>query len=248
MLIDLHNAKVFIDGRAILENVHFAVNEADFVYIIGRVGSGKSTLLKMLYGELESKGDRLNVLNCDLKKAGSKAVQALRRQLGVVFQESLFLAHKDVEYNLDFVLRATEWKDPKARRNRIIEVLEQVGMGDKRRRYPHELSGGERQRIGIARALLNRPKLILADEPTGNLDQETGTQIMDLLRTLNAGGTAVVMVTHNTDFLSRYPGRVIRCADGRLQDVSTQYAAFPAEDAPATAPLNNNSIDHLTQE
>lgn len=228
MLIDLHNAKVFIDGRAILENVHLAVNESDFVYVIGRVGSGKSSLLKMLYGELESKGERLNVLDCDLKKAGAKAVQALRRQLGIVFQESLFLAHKNVEYNLDFVLRATEWKDAKARRNRIVEVLEQVGMADKRRRYPHELSGGERQRIGIARALLNHPKLILADEPTGNLDQETGTQIMELLRKLNAAGTAVVMVTHNQSFLSRYPGKVIQCANSRLQDVSAEYAARQA--------------------
>lgn len=236
MLIDLHNAKVFIDGRAILENVHLAVNESDFVYVIGRVGSGKSSLLKMLYGELESKGERLNVLDCDLKKAGAKAVQALRRQLGIVFQESLFLAHKNVEYNLDFVLRATEWKDDKARRNRIVEVLEQVGMADKRRRYPHELSGGERQRIGIARALLNHPKLILADEPTGNLDQETGTQIMELLRQLNAAGTAVVMVTHNQSFLSRYPGKVIQCANSRLQDVSAEYAARQAVVPPVLDP------------
>jgi cell division ATP-binding protein ftsE len=236
MLIDLHNAKVFIDGRAILENVHFAVNESDFVYVIGRVGSGKSSLLKMLYGELESKGERLNVLDCDLKKAGAKAVQALRRQLGIVFQESLFLAHKNVEYNLDFVLRATEWKDAKARRNRIVEVLEQVGMADKRRRYPHELSGGERQRIGIARALLNHPKLILADEPTGNLDQETGTQIMELLRKLNAAGTAVVMVTHNQSFLSRYPGKVIQCTNSRLQDVSAEYAARQAVVPPVLDP------------
>ena len=236
MLIDLHNAKVFIDGRAILENVHLAVNESDFVYVIGRVGSGKSSLLKMLYGELESKGERLNVLDCDLKKAGAKAVQALRRQLGIVFQESLFLAHKNVEYNLDFVLRATEWKDAKARRNRIVEVLEQVGMADKRRRYPHELSGGERQRIGIARALLNHPKLILADEPTGNLDQETGTQIMELLRKLNAAGTAVVMVTHNQSCLSRYPGKVIQCANSRLQDVSAEYAARQAVVPPVLDP------------
>lgn len=236
MLIDLHNAKVFIDGRAILENVHLAVNESDFVYVIGRVGSGKSSLLKMLYGELESKGERLNVLDCDLKKAGAKAVQALRRQLGIVFQESLFLAHKNVEYNLDFVLRATEWKDAKTRRNRIVEVLEQVGMADKRRRYPHELSGGERQRIGIARALLNHPKLILADEPTGNLDQETGTQIMELLRKLNAAGTAVVMVTHNQSFLSRYPGKVIQCANSRLQDISAEYAARQAVVPPVLDP------------
>lgn len=236
MLIDLHNAKVFIDGRAILENVHLAVNESDFVYVIGRVGSGKSSLLKMLYGELESKGERLNVLDCDLKKAGAKAVQALRRQLGIVFQESLFLAHKNVEYNLDFVLRATEWKDAKARRNRIVEVLEQVGMADKRRRYPHELSGGERQRIGIARALLNHPKLILADEPTGNLDQETGTQIMELLRKLNSAGTAVVMVTHNQSFLSRYPGKVIQCANSQLQDVSAEYAARQAVVPPVLDP------------
>ena len=236
MLIDLHNAKVFIDGRAILENVHLAVNESDFVYVIGRVGSGKSSLLKMLYGELESKGERLNVLDCDLKKAGAKAVQALRRQLGIVFQESLFLAHKNVEYNLDFVLRATEWKDAKTRRNRIVEVLEQVGMADKRRRYPHELSGGERQRIGIARALLNHPKLILADEPTGNLDQETGTQIMELLRKLNAAGTAVVMVTHNQSFLSRYPGKVIQCANSRLLDVTAEYTARQAVVPPVLDP------------
>lgn len=236
MLIDLHNAKVFIDGRAILENVHLAVNESDFVYVIGRVGSGKSSLLKMLYGELESKGERLNVLDCNLKKAGAKAVQALRRQLGIVFQESLFLAHKNVEYNLDFVLRATEWKDAKARRNRIVEVLEQVGMADKRRSYPHKLSGGERQRIGIARALLNHPKLILADEPTGNLDQETGTQIMELLRKLNAAGTAVVMVTHNQSFLSRYPGKVIQCANSRLQDVSAEYATRQAVVPPVLDP------------
>ena len=200
MLIDLHNAKVFIDGRAILENVHLAVNESDFVYVIGRVGSGKSSLLKMLYGELESKGERLNVLDCDLKKAGAKAVQALRRQLGIVFQESLFLAHKNVEYNLDFVLRATEWKDAKAR------------------------------------ALLNKPALILADEPTGNLDQETGTQIMELLRKLNAAGTAVVMVTHNQSFLSRYPGKVIQCANSRLQDVSAEYATRQAVVPPVLDP------------
>ena len=227
MLIDLHNAKVFIDGRTILDNVHLCVNESDFVYVVGRVGSGKSTLLKMLYGELESKGERLNVLGCDLKKARAKAVQALRRQLGIVFQESLFLAHKDVEYNLDFALRATEWKDAKERRKRIVEVLEQVGMAHKRRRYPHELSGGERQRVGIARALLNHPKLILADEPTGNLDLETGTQIMELLRALNTAGTAVVMVTHNAGFLTRYPGRVIQCAEGKITDISAQYNIDP---------------------
>ena len=150
------------------------------------------------------------------------------------FKKAFSSPTKNVEYNLDFVLRATEWKDAKARRNRIVEVLEQVGMADKRRRYPHELSGGERQRIGIARALLNHPKLILADEPTGNLDQETGTQIMELLRKLNAAGTAVVMVTHNQSFLSRYPGKVIQCANSRLQDVSAEYAARQAVVPPGT--------------
>lgn len=220
MLIEISKAKVFIDGETILEDIDFNVDEAEFVYVVGRVGSGKSTLLKMLYGELECRGETIRVLECDPSESSPERIQALRRQMGIVFQESMFLPNKNVERNLDFVLRATGWKESSARHIRIDQVLEQVGMADKRRRFPHELSGGERQRIAIARALLNRPRLILADEPTGNLDRETGMQIMQLLRALNDQGTAVVMVTHNAEFLRLFPGRVMQCADKHLHSVS----------------------------
>ncbi|MBR1932273.1 MAG: ATP-binding cassette domain-containing protein [Prevotella sp.] len=224
MLIDYKNAKIIqTDGEAILTDVNFHVDEGEFVYIIGRVGSGKSSLLKTIYKELDiEEADEATVLDTDLKSIRRKQIPALRRQMGIVFQDFQLLSNRTVYKNLRFVLRATGWEKDKVDA-RIDEVLTLVGMKDKMLRMPHELSGGEQQRIAIARALLNHPKLIVADEPTGNLDAETAAGIMDLLREISQTGTAVIMSTHNMPLLDQYPGIVYRCFKGHLEEVTGDY-------------------------
>ena len=207
MYIELSNATIALEDKEILKNVDFNVSAGEFVYIIGKVGSGKSSLMKTLYGELPVEADNAKVLNVDLCQLKPKHIPSLRKQLGIVFQD----------------FRATDWNDKQERDNRIKEVLQEVGMQDKFQSYPHELSGGEQQRIAIARALLNRPKLILADEPTGNLDYETGKQIIQLLRSVCERNTAVVMITHNLALLQSYPGVVYRCKEGEVEDVTQEY-------------------------
>ncbi|MDO5075030.1 MAG: ATP-binding cassette domain-containing protein [Bacteroidales bacterium] len=223
MLIDFQNLNIIIQERTILSKVYFTLSQGEFVYIIGRVGSGKSSLLKTIYAEQYFEGDKAIVLEQDLTRLRTKHIPALRRQMGMVFQDFALLPHMTVEKNLDFVLRATDWKDKEERQQRIDEVLEQVEMLDKKFSFPHELSGGEQQRIAIARALLNRPQIILADEPTGNLDHETSDRIMQLLRSLTDQGTAVVMVTHNLSYLRNYPGVVYRCHEGTLREASQEF-------------------------
>jgi cell division transport system ATP-binding protein len=203
--------------------VNFHVSAGEFVYIIGKVGSGKSSLMKTLYGELPIKADEAEILDVNLKKLKRKNLPALRKQLGIVFQDFQLLSDRTVHKNLDFVLRATGWRKRSERKARIQEVLDLVGMQDKENRYPHELSGGEQQRIAIARALLNKPRLILADEPTGNLDFETGKQIINLLRSICEKDTAVVMITHNLALLQSYPGIVYRCQDASMAEVTKEY-------------------------
>lgn len=219
MLIDIKGIDISINDRKILEDVHFRVDQNEFVYVIGRVGSGKSSLLKMLYAELDFEGGEARVLDTDLSKLRTKHIPELRRQLGIVFQDFALLQHHTVAQNLDFVLRATGWKKRRDREQRIDEVLEQVEMTDRKNHYPHELSGGEQQRIAIARALLNKPRIILADEPTGNLDSETGERIVRLLQSLTEQGTAVVMVTHNRQYISCFPGIVYHCSNGRISEI-----------------------------
>lgn len=223
MLIDLHGIHISIDQQPILTNVNFRVDNSEFIYIIGRVGSGKSSLLKTLYGEQICEGESALALDFDLRRLRTKHLPELRRQMGMVFQDFALLPHYTATENLDFVLRATGWKDKKERGERIAAVLEQVEMSHCPHRFPHELSGGEQQRVAIARALLNRPRLILADEPTGNLDHETGQRIVQLLHTLTHQGTAVVMVTHNQQYLKDFPGIVYRCADGKLQEATAEF-------------------------
>lgn len=225
MLIDFKHLNIIINERTILEDVCFTLDEGEFVYIIGRVGSGKSSLLKTIYAEQYFEGETALVLGQDLNDLRTKHIPALRRQLGMVFQDFALLPHMTVEQNLDFVLRATDWKEKDKRKERIEQVLEQVEMIEKKHSFPHELSGGEQQRIAIARALLNQPQIILADEPTGNLDHETSDRIMQLLRSLTEQGTAVVMVTHNLSYLREYPGVVYRCHEGMLSEVTQEYAA-----------------------
>lgn len=225
MLIEYKNATICQkDGIKVLNNVDFHVDSGEFIYIIGKVGSGKSTLLKTIYAELDiDEADTAQVLDDDMLTLKRKQIPALRRQMGIVFQDFQLLSDRTVYKNLRFVLKATGWKDNKEIDERIEKVLGDVDLQDKKDKMPHELSGGEQQRIAIARAILNSPKLIVADEPTGNLDPETADGIMQLLRQISQTGTAVIMNTHNMPLLDKYPGIVYHCHEGRLEEVTGDY-------------------------
>lgn len=212
-IIDYKNVEVLRKELLVLKNVNFQLEEGQFVYLIGRVGSGKSSLMKTMYAEVPIEMGEARIFDNDLSAIRRKDVPMLRRQIGVVFQDFQLLSDRSVYDNLLFVLKATGWKNKTDIDERINEVLSEVGMEHKSYKMPHELSGGEQQRIAIARALLNRPKLILADEPTGNLDQETGHQIMSLLHRICAEGTAVIMATHNIQLTEDFPARVVKCED-----------------------------------
>lgn len=248
MLIDYKKANIYQkDGILVLEGVDFHVNEGEFIYIIGRVGAGKSTLLKTLYFELDvDEAETAIVLNHDLKTLKSKYIPALRRQMGIIFQDFQLLSDRTVHDNLEFVLKATGWKKKDEREARIKEVLEDVEMIDFIDRFPHELSGGEQQRIAIARAVLNHPKIIIADEPTGNLDPETATHIIELLKQISQTGTAIVMTTHNIPLLDQYPGIVYRCKDKKLEDITNNYNQL-ASDIDANEPDEPISMKYATR-
>lgn len=212
-IIDYKNVEVLRKELLVLKNVNFQLEEGQFVYLIGRVGSGKSSLMKTMYAEVPIEMGEARIFDYDLSAIRRKDVPMLRRQIGVAFQDFQLLSDRSVYDNLLFVLKATGWKNKTDIDERINEVLSEVGMEHKSYKMPHELSGGEQQRIAIARALLNRPKLILADEPTGNLDQETGHQIMSLLHRICAEGMAVIMATHNIQLTEDFPARVVKCED-----------------------------------
>ena len=223
MLIQLKDTNICQKDKTVLENIEFHVDENEFVYIIGKVGSGKSSLLKTLYGELPLASGSGEILGFDLRKLKRKHIPDLRKQLGIIFQDFQLLADHTVRENLDFVLRATGWKRKAERSQRIDEVLNLVELPEKIDKYPHELSGGEQQRISIARALLNTPRIILADEPTGNLDQETGKKIVSILKQICEQGTSVIMITHNLNLLQQFPGIVYRCEDKQMSEVTSGY-------------------------
>ena len=217
-VVEYKNVDIQIDSKIILENVTFTLGEGEFAYIVGTVGSGKSTLLKTIYGEVDiDDGDALVFDKYDLFDISNKELQELRRNIGIVFQDFQLLTDRSVHDNLDFVLRCTGWKDKVAREMRIQEVLHLVDLPQKGYKRPHELSGGEQQRVVIARAILNRPALLLADEPTGNLDNATGDYIMNLLHTISREeNMAVLMITHNEQWLRDYPATIYRCADRKI--------------------------------
>lgn len=226
MLIDYKKVSIYQADKCVLKEIYFHVDEGEFTYLIGKVGSGKSSLLKTLYCELdlvEGETEKAEILGRDLKTIKRKEIPALRKELGIIFQDFQLLHDRTVRKNFEFVLKATGWKDKKARNKRIEEVLNEVGMIEKIDKLPHELSGGEQQRIAIARALLNNPKIIIADEPTGNLDPETASNIVSLLKEITQQGTAVVMTTHNIPMLDKFPGIVYRCKDGELREVTKEY-------------------------
>lgn len=226
MLIDYQKVNIYQQDRLILKNVNFHADEGEFIYIIGKVGSGKSSLLKTMYCELDievEKTEKAEALGRDLKNIKRKEVPALRKEMGIIFQDFQLLHDRSVFENLRFVLRATGWKKKEEITRRIDEVLNAVGMIDKKDSMPHELSGGEQQRVAIARALLNRPKMIIADEPTGNLDPETATNIVKLLKDITTKGTAVVMSTHNISMLDRFRGIVYKCENNIISDITKEY-------------------------
>ena len=225
MLINYKNANIYHkDGDTVLRGVDFHVEEGEFIYLIGRVGSGKSSLLKTIYCEMDiDEADEATVLEYNLLTIKRRQVQDLRKKMGIIFQDLQLLSDRSVYQNLRFVLKAPGWRDKERINTRIDEVLAQVGMIDMRDRMPHELSGGEQQRISIARALLNSPELIVADEPTANLDYETADTIIQLLREISLKGTAVIVTTHNRSLLDKYPGIVYRCNDQKLEEVTNDY-------------------------
>ncbi|MEA4916039.1 cell division ATP-binding protein FtsE [Proteiniphilum sp.] len=218
-LVNYSNVQLNREENIILRNVNLTVKRGDFLYIIGKVGSGKSTLMKSMYAELPIEEGYAQVFDYELAGIKRRLIPFLRRKIGIVFQDFQLLIDRSVEKNLEFVLRATGWKNRREIKDRINEVLVQVGMQNKTYKMPHELSGGEQQRVVIARALLNSPALILADEPTGNLDPETGSQIVALLQQISSRGTAVIMTTHNYSIVQAFPGKIMRCENASLVEM-----------------------------
>ena len=223
-LIRYTDVEIHQQELCVLNGVNLELHKGEFVYLVGKVGSGKTSLLKTFYGELDIASGKAEVLGYDMLHIKRKHIPQLRRKLGIVFQDFQLLTDRTVYDNLEFVLRATGWKSKGEIKDKIEEVLNLVGMSNKGYKLPNELSGGEQQRIVIARAVLNSPEIILADEPTGNLDSETGHVIAELLHGISEAGALVVMTTHNLQLLREFPGEVYRCADHLMTDVTAEYA------------------------
>jgi len=224
-IVSIKDCNIFIDKHLILKDVNFNINKGEFIYLIGKTGTGKSSLLKTLYGELEMTDGEGSVGEFNLRKLKRKQVPYLRRTLGIVFQDFQLLTDRSVAENLIFVMKATGWKDKDKMKARIQEVLEKVDLGTKGFKMPHELSGGEQQRVAIARALINDPVLILADEPTGNLDPETSDNILRLLFDISQSGRSVLMATHDYVHMSKYGNRTLRCDAGGVVDSRLEQSA-----------------------
>lgn len=223
-LIRYTDVEIHQQELCVLNDVNLELHKGEFVYLVGKVGSGKTSLLKTFYGELDIASGEAEVLGYDMLHIKRKHIPQLRRKLGIVFQDFQLLTDRTVYDNLEFVLRAIGWKSKGEIKDKIEEVLNLVGMSNKGYKLPNELSGGEQQRIVIARAVLNSPEIILADEPTGNLDSETGHAIAELLHGISEAGALVVMTTHNLQLLREFPGKVYRCADHLMTDVTAEYA------------------------
>lgn len=218
-VLSLQKAHIYQRENLILKDVNITIEKGEFVYLIGKTGSGKSSLMKTLYGDLPLKEGTGTIVDHNLASLKEKDIPYLRRKLGVVFQDFKLLTDRTIEANLKFVLKATGWKDKSKMEDKISEVLTKVGMKTTGFKYPHELSGGEQQRIAIARALLNDPELIIADEPTGNLDPQTSVEVMEVLRQINANGNTILMATHDYALLLKYPSKTLKCDQGEVFEV-----------------------------
>ena len=218
-ILQLKDAFISQGDNLVLSNVNVEINKGEFVYLIGKTGSGKSSFMKILYGDLVLTEGEGHIVGHNLKNLKEKDIPFLRRKLGIVFQDFKLLIDRTVNENLLFVLKATGWKDKSAMNKRVEEVLNKVGMKTKGFKYPHELSGGEQQRIAIARALLNNPELILADQPTGNLDPQTSIEVMEVLQDINKNGNTILMATHDYALLLRYPSKTLKCDENQVFEV-----------------------------
>jgi cell division transport system ATP-binding protein len=218
-VVQLENADIYQGHNLVLADVNFKINKGEFVFLIGRTGSGKSSLLKTLYADLWLESGTAEVAGYKLQKIKREEIPFLRRKVGIVFQDFQLFQDRSIEENLEFVLKATGWSNKIDIKNRIADVLMEVGLGTLAKKMPHQLSGGEQQRVVIARAMLNEPEILIADEPTGNLDPVVGEQILALFLKINTAGTAILMATHNYDFLKKYPARILNCSDGSISEV-----------------------------
>ena len=223
-ILSLRNATIYQEGKTILSEVNLEVNQGEFIYVIGKTGSGKSSLLKTLYADLELKEGAGHIVDFDLATLKEDDIPFLRRKIGIVFQDFKLLPDRTVKDNMLFVLKATGWTDNTEMLNKIDEVLDKVGMKDFANKMPHQLSGGEQQRVAIARALLNDPELILADEPTGNLDPQTSAEVLEVLRKINANGKTVLMSTHDYALLVKFPSKTLKCEDAKIFEVVQKTA------------------------
>jgi cell division transport system ATP-binding protein len=224
-VISLQNVTIQNENKVVLTDINFEVLSGDFVFLIGKTGSGKSSLLKVLYGDLNLSKGNGSIAGYDLEQLKDRDIPFLRRKLGVVFQDFKLLPDRTVFDNLAFVLNATGWDDKKKIKTRVSEVLSMVNVGADFHKFPFELSGGEQQRVAIARSLLNHPELIIADEPTGNLDPETSQEIMQLFKELHTGGISIVMATHDYNMIVKFPGKIFQCNNGKLQEVVAKKEA-----------------------
>lgn len=223
-ILSLKNVAIYQEGKTILSSVNLDVHRGEFIYIIGKTGSGKSSLMKTLYADLPLTEGEGHVVDFDLATLKEADIPFLRRKIGIVFQDFKLLPDRSIKDNMLFVLKATGWIDNNEMERKIEEVLDKVGMKEFANKMPHQLSGGEQQRVAIARALLNDPELILADEPTGNLDPQTSTEVLDVLRKINANGKTILMATHDYALLMKFPSKTLKCEDERIFEVVQKTA------------------------
>ncbi len=217
-VLEVLDAVIYQEDQVVLKSVNFTVGKGEFVYLVGRTGSGKSSLLKTLYADLPASEGSVSVAGFNLKEITNKEVPFLRRKIGIIFQDFELFYDRTVSENLEFVMRATGWKEKSKIKTRMAEVLMRVGLGAVTSKMPHQLSGGEQQRVVIARALINEPQILFADEPTGNLDPEVAEGIFLLFQEINRSGTAILMATHNHHFIEKFPARVLKCEEGTIRD------------------------------
>ncbi len=221
-VVELNDAAIYQENQLVLNKINFKIDKGEFVYLVGRTGSGKSSLLKTLYADLPLRDGYVSIAGYNIKDIKSKEIPYLRRKIGIIFQDFQLFPDRTVTENLNFVMKATGWKEQKKMKSRLAEVLMRVGLGAVASKLPHQLSGGEQQRVVVARALLNEPLILIADEPTGNLDPEVADGIFNLFLEINRSGTSVLMATHNRTFLTEYPARVLKCEGGNILDSNVE--------------------------